>query len=363
MGNINWKMVIGGAAIFVLGIASTWVGPQTSLRPELTIAQPSLYDEAAVTSIYDRSGSAVFEIQTAQTTTRGRVYSQGLGSGFLIKDDGSILTNNHVIDGASRIYVVLSNGRAVTANVIGTDPIHDLALIKVDPSSISGITPLVLADSAVVKPGQMAIAVGSPFGLQQSITVGVISGLNRSVAGSRLTGMLQTDAALNPGNSGGPLLNAAGEVIGINTAIEAQPGATGIGYAVPSNVAKNVLPTLSAGKPVQQAWIGISYLGINAELAQQLELPVNQGIYLASVISGSPAERAGLKGSGASTNGTPLPFGDIITAVDGYTIKGIPDFLSYVSGKQVGDEVTFGVLRAGNSINIVVTLGIRPPTY
>lgn len=360
MGNVNWKIVTGGVAIFVLGIATAWAGPMTPVRPQATMAQPVLYDEGTVTSIYDKSSPAIVEIDVTQASSRGRVVGEGQGSGFLINADGTIMTNNHVIENASRVSVVFNNGKTVSATIVGTDPVHDLALIKVDPSAVSGVTPLTLADSTTVKPGQMAIAMGAPFGLDETITVGVISGLNRSVSGSQLTGMLQTDAALNPGNSGGPLLNANGEVIGINTAIEGQPGASGIGFAIPSSVAKSVLPALSSGKPAQRVYMGISGLALNANVARQLNLSVNQGIYLVNVVPDSPADKAGLKGSGVSQNGSPSAGGDVITAVDGRAVKSVGDLSSHLSGKQVGDQVALSVLRAGNSIEITLTLGARP---
>lgn len=359
MGKTNWKMVAGGVAIFVLGIAAAWVGPMNAFIPETTLAQPALYDEGTVTSIFEKSTPAIVEIDTTQTTMRGRV-AQGQGTGFLVKNDGTILTNNHVVEGASKVTVVFSNGKTVSANVIGTDALHDLAVIRVVPSAVTGVTPLTLGDSGTLKPGQMAIAIGFPFGLDESITVGVISGLNRRVGSSQLNGMIQTDAALNPGNSGGPLLNANGEVIGINTATEAQPGANGIGFAVPSNVVKNVLPTLSAGKPVQRVYMGITGQALNANIAQQLGLSIEQGIYIINVAAGSPADKAGLKGSGASTNGTLTAGGDIINAVDGRTVKTVNDLTAELFSKQVGDQIRLGVIRGGNSINITLTLGAWP---
>lgn len=362
MGSINWKIVAGGIAIFVIGIAAAWVGPLTTMRPELTLAQPALFDEGTVTSIYDRSSPAIVEIETTQATTRGRIYAQGQGSGFVVKNDGTILTNNHVVEGTSTVTVIFSNGKTVKASVIGTDATHDLAVIKVDPSAVSGITPLTLGDSSALKPGQMAVAMGAPFGLDESITVGVISGLNRSVSGSQLVGMVQTDAALNPGNSGGPLLNAKGEVIGINTATESKLGATGIGFAIPSNVARNVLPALSAGKPVQRVYMGITGLALNSNVAQQLNLSVEQGVYVVNVVAGSPADKAGLKGSGASTNGTPSTGGDVISTVNGHAIKSVADLSAYLSEKQVGDQIKLAILRAGSSINITLTLGAWPST-
>jgi S1-C subfamily serine protease len=207
----------------------------------------------------------------------------------------------------------------------------------------------------------LAIAIGNPYGLDQTVTVGVISGLNRTIG--NLTGMLQTDAALNPGNSGGPLLDANGAVIGVNTAIETGTMGTsahGIGFAVPSNVVKNELATLESGKAVARPWIGISGVTLTASLAQQLTLTVNQGVYVVSVVAGSPAESAGLKGSNLDTNGNPAAGGDLITAADGKTMNAIGDLQAYVATKNVGDVVTLTVLRGGVSTSISVTLGARP---
>jgi S1-C subfamily serine protease len=273
----------------------------------------------------------------------------------------NILTNNHVVEGATSVTVKFKNGNTVTGKVLGTDAVADLAVVSVDASAVSGITPLTLGDSSAVTPGQLAIAIGNPYGLDQTVTVGVISGLNRTIG--NLTGMLQTDAALNPGNSGGPLLDANGAVIGVNTAIETGTMGTsahGIGFAVPSNVVKNELATLESGKAVARPWIGISGVTLTASLAQQLTLTVNQGVYVVSVVAGSPAETAGLKGSNLDTNGNPAAGGDLITAADGKTMNAIGDLQAYVATKNVGDVVTLTVLRGGVSTSISVTLGARP---
>ncbi len=194
----------------------------------------------------------------------------------------------------------------MNAKVVGTDAIDDLAIISVDTSAVSGITPLNLGDSSAVKPGQMAIAIGNPYGYDNTVTVGVISGVNRTISGSNYTGMLQTDAAINPGNSGGPLLDANGAVIGINTAIETTAtGARGIGFAVASNMAKKAVPNLEAGQQVARPWMGISGTSVTQSLAQSLGLSVNQGVYVVNVASGSPAATAGLKGGNLDANGNP----------------------------------------------------------
>ena len=251
------------AVIVVLVVAAVAysIGSGAILAPSSVSAATTLYNQDTVTSIYSTASPAVVEIGVTQQNAGplGRFYQEGQGSGFLIDQNGYILTNEHVVDGAASVQVKLSNGQTVNATVTGTDAIDDLAIIKVDATAVSTIDPLTLGDSSAVKVGQMAIAIGNPFGLDNTVTVGVISGLNRSVNG--ITGMLQTDASLNPGNSGGPLLDANGEVIGINTAIETgsamSGGARGIGFAVPSNTAKNVLDDLKAGKQVARPWLGI----------------------------------------------------------------------------------------------------------
>jgi S1-C subfamily serine protease len=359
MKKANWKIVTALIAVFVLGVVFAWVGPLASVTPEPASAAPVLYNEETVTAIYNNASPAVVEITVQGIGIMGS-FIQGEGSGFLVDGDGNILTNNHVVDGASRVSVIFKNGTTVDASVVGTDSVHDLALIHVEPSTISGITPLQLGDSSTVKPGQMAIAIGAPYGLVDTITVGVISGLDRNISGSSLTGMLQTDAALNPGNSGGPLLNADGEVIGINTAVETQSGARGIGFAVPSNVAKLALPNLKAGKQVQRVWLGITGLALDADLAKQLDLPVNQGVYVVNVVSGSPADKAGLKGSGSGSGGVPATGGDVITTVDGNALKSVTDLTNYFAGKQVGDQVTLSILRGGSTMSVTVTLAAWP---
>jgi S1-C subfamily serine protease len=322
-----------------------------------------IYNANTVTSVYETASPAVFKVEVAETSTGmfGRSLQQGQGTGFLIDDQGHLLTNNHVVDGSSSVKVVLQNGDTVDAKILGTDAIDDLAVISVNVSSVSGIKPLQLGDSNAVKPGQMAIAIGNPFGLEDSVTVGIISGLNRTVNGSNLRGMLQTDAALNPGNSGGPLLDASGLVIGINTAIESTAtGASNIGFAVPSNVAKNVLSDLMASKTITRPWLGISGRALTQSISQSLGLSVAEGVYVMSVTKDSPAEKAGLKGSGLDSSGTLTKGGDVITAVDGKTIKTVEAISTYLLTKKVGDTVTLTVLRDGGNLSLPVILGTWP---
>ncbi len=282
----------------------------------------------------------------------------GTGSGFLIDDEGHIITNNHVIEGVSSVSVTLSDGTEIDASVLGTDPVDDIALLRVDPADVAGIEPLTLADSDNLLPGQLAIAIGSPFGLEGSITVGVISGLDRSLTGDDgrpIVGVIQTDAALNPGNSGGPLLNSSGEVIGINTAIEGQL-ADGVGYSVPINTVKDVVSRLERGETVSRPWLGISGTTINSAVSDALSLDADGGIYVLEVVPGSPADEAGLVGGGTTAGGEPGAGGDVITAADGEALASIDDLIEFLNGKEAGAEVSLSVDRDGAIVSVDVTL-------
>jgi S1-C subfamily serine protease len=363
---LKGKIVIVLSALLIVG-ASFALGTSVHLVANTTSAAPTLYNQDTTTSIYNSASPAVVEINVTQTVNSmfGNSTEEGLGSGFLIDNQGHILTNNHVVDGATTVQVTLSNGNTVNGKVLGTDPVDDLAVVSVDPTAVSGITPLQLGDSSLVVPGQMAIAIGNPLGYTDSITVGVISGLNRSLttndSSSYLTGMLQTDAAINPGNSGGPLLNDQGMVIGINTAAEiGATGADGIGFAIPSNLAAKLLPDLIAGKTVTRPWLGISGTDLTQATASSLGLSVNKGVYVVSVVANSPAEEAGLKAGGANADGTLVAGGDVITAVDGKSVTSVDDLSAYLNTKNVGDKVNLTVLRNGQSITIQVTLAAWP---
>jgi S1-C subfamily serine protease len=359
--------VIAVLIVVVIAAGAYVAGSGAFFAPQQASAQAALYSQDTVTSVYNKASPAVVEIDVTQQGTGNGLFrslQEGKGSGFIVDSArGYILTNNHVVEGASTLNVKLSNGKTVAAKVLGTDTIGDLAVISVDASATSGITQLTLGDSSAVVPGQMAIAIGNPYGYDNTITVGVISGVNRTIPGSSYTGMLQTDAAINPGNSGGPLLDINSNVIGINTAIESTAtGARGIGFAVSSNTAKKALPDLEAGKQVSRPWLGISGTSITTALTQQLNISVNQGVYVVSVVSGGPAAAAGLKGASTDANGQPTAGGDIITAIDGKNMATIQDVQNYVASKNVGDVVTLTILRSGSQQNVQVTLGGRPAT-
>ncbi len=325
-------------------------------------------DENTLMSLYETKIPAVVMVQVtiaSQGTTSpfgfGTPQQQGQGSGFIIDTDGHILTNYHVVGDASKIKVVLHNGQTMDAQVVGTDKENDLALIKVNLPADSGAVPLTLGDSDAIKPGQMAIAIGSPYGLEGYITAGIVSGTGRSMPGSTerpIANVIQTDAAINPGNSGGPLLNSKGEVIGINTAIE--PSSNGIGFCVPINTAKILLPALLKGGEVKNAWLGIAGVDIDEELASKLSLPVKSGVYIVNVTKDSPAEKASLKDSGEDQQNEPAAGGDIIVAVDGKTVTKVENLIIYFNTRTPGDKVTLSIYRDGKSQMVDVTLGEWP---
>lgn len=358
--------IITVVVVVVVALAAYTIGAGKLFVPTTASAALALYDQSTVTTVYNAVSPAVVEVDMTEGGSFFFNQTSGLGSGILVDSEGYILTNNHVVDGATSVSVKLDNGNTVAATVVGKDAIDDLAVIKVDASAVSSITPLTLGDSSQIQPGQMAIAIGNPFGLDDTVTVGVISGLDRSLG--NLTGLIQTDASINPGNSGGPLLvvdsTGTGVVIGINTAIETSPtGVTGIGFAVPSNVAARVLPSLKAGTTLTRPWIGISGTAVTTTLAEQLSLPVTSGVYVISVTADSPAQAAGLIGGNLDTNGSPASGGDIITAIDGQSVAAVPDISNYINtNKKVGDTITLSVLRNGSQQQVQVTLGTWPDT-
>jgi len=348
------------------------IPPAASPEQPIPVAGTSpvvaLYNEDSIVALYEQAIPAVVELRTVvggngpASGIFGTPEMQGQGSGFVIDGAGHILTNYHVVDGASQVTVTLHDGGVISAQVVGSDRESDIALLQVEAGKLGGISPLPLADSDTVRPGQMAIALGSPFGLEGSITVGIVSGLGRSLEsiGERpILDMLQTDAAINPGNSGGPLLNSKGEVVGINTAVQA--ASSGIGFAIPINDAKSLLPELLQGGEVSNPWLGISGAGIDAELAAELNLSADHGVYVVSVLAGSPAEKAGLIAAG-NDQGQPAPGGDIITAVDGRPVSTVADLLEYFNTKRVGDQVSLSVTRGSETLTVTVTLGEWPGT-
>ena len=343
--------------------------------------------ESAVAAIYNQVSPAIVQVLVqgaSQTTPFGQVPQSGEGSGIVVDNKGDILTNYHVVADAQAIQVTLADGTSLDARLLGSDPGDDLAVINVDlsqPGAASAkLAAATLGDSDQVKPGQIAIAIGNPFGLDDTLTVGFISAVNRTRdegADSRpIRGIIQTDAAINPGNSGGALVNSKGEVIGITSSIDSPvEGSVGVGFAIPINTAKAVLQRMIDGQTIQHAYLGITSQDLTPMLAQQLGLSTTQGVYVIHVAAGSPAEKAGLKGAVATTtNQRRTPWlqvtpqassslakgGDVITAIDGKQVVSSDDISAYLDSKQVGDTVTLSIVRDGTARTLTATLAAWP---
>lgn len=317
-----------------------------------------LAQDQLLADVYQRVNPAVVNI----------TFAQGSGSGFVYDDQGHIITNNHVVENHGKLWVTFADGTMVPAKVVGTDPGSDLAVIQVDVTSAK-LTPVTLGDSESLRVGQLAVAIGNPFGLEGTMTTGIISALGRVMpSGSSsfaIVDLIQTDAPINPGNSGGPLLDSAGRVVGVNTLIFTQTGASsGVGLAVPVSAVKRVVPVLISKGHYAHAWLGISGRAITPALAEELSLTVQQGVLVDSVTAGGPAERAGIRGgSRSSQRNVPSASadGDIIVAVNDFEVKSFDDLVSYLArNTEAGQKLTLTVLRDGQRQRIEVTLTERP---
>jgi 2-alkenal reductase len=328
---------------------------QLPAKPSAALGQLFAHEEAFI-DLFERVNSSVVHIGV----------DDGQGSGFVYDEAGYIITNNHVVALASAIVVTFADGEQLDAEVVGTDPGSDLAVLKVDakPGLLKSVK---LANSDELRVGQLVVAIGSPFGLANTLTTGVISGLDRQFPGAEAPGggrysipdIIQTDAAINPGNSGGPLLDMRGYVIGVNTAIESPVrGSSGVGFAVPANVVAVVVPQLIESGSVSHPWLGISGSELNASLAESLGLDRSQrGIAVGDVIAGGPSEDAGLL---AANQATGLG-GDVIIGIEDQEVTEFDDLLGYiVEQARVGQTVDLLILRDGQEITVPVTLGERP---
>jgi S1-C subfamily serine protease len=353
-----------------------WVVTATPAPPE---QQPTLnpqqlidIEEQLVVSAYQQVSPAVVHI-----TSRAYVYSffyevipqEGSGSGFVYDLQGHVLTNYHVIEGAEELEVTLAGGAIVPAWVIGADPYNDLAVLKIDvPPEM--LHPVELGTSTDLRVGERTIAIGNPFGLDRTLTTGVISSLGRVIerADDRpLAEVIQTDAAINPGNSGGPLLNSRGQVIGVNTAIQSPSGGSvGIGFAVPVDTVKRVVPELIARGRYPHPWIGFEGQAyrVTPALADALDLAVERGLLIARIYRDSPAHRAGLQGADRRVQvgrSVILVGGDIVTAIDGLALESADELTIYLeTKKRPGDEVTLTYWRDGKELSATLTLAERP---
>ena len=296
--------------------------------------------------------------------------STALGSGFVYDNQGHIITNHHVIDGATTADVTFTDGNTYSAKVIGKDPDADIAVLQItDNFSEEKVMPLPVANSSSLRPGDQLIAIGNPFGLSGTITTGIVSGEGRLLpnpdTGFSIPNIIQTDAPINPGNSGGPLLNIQGQVIGMNTAILSRTGSySGVGFAIPSNTIAKEVPVLIKGGTYAHPWLGIAGGKITPDIVQIASLPRNyKGVVVGSVQPGSPADKAGIQALTQDMAGSNTRIGDIITSIDGHPTRQIDDIINYVdSNKNVGDNVKLTINRNGQTTDVAATLQARPDT-
>jgi 2-alkenal reductase len=332
-------------------------------------------EEILLTNLYDRVNPSVVNIDVVGGS-QASLAEFGSGSGFVIDLDGRIVTNNHVVEDAQTIYVTFAGGFVAEAGLVGRDPSSDLAVLRVDVDPAI-LHPVELGDSDQVKVGQRVVAIGNPFGLVGTMTVGIVSGVGRTLPAETLSAsgnyqnpdIIQTDAAINPGNSGGPLLDSYGRVVGVNTAIRTADGNranSGVGFAVPVNTVRRIVPQLIRSGRAAYPYLGVTSAGIFslAEVADALHLPTSRGVLIQEIVPGGPADKAGLRGGNRqeTVRGIPLAVGgDIIIAVDGTPIDSFDHMISYLIAKtEVGQVVKITFLRGDQTLEVDLTVGERP---
>jgi S1-C subfamily serine protease len=373
-------LALGGAALLGdLGKSTTVREVQASASSASQTATPSAKG-LSINDIYRRAAPGVVQVTstTLVSVTADPFFGnplfpqqqrqQSLGSGFVVDKAGHIVTNFHVVDGAKQVRVSFSNGASMKATVVGTDPSSDLAVLKIDASS-RALTPLALGDSDQMKVGDPVVAIGNPFGLDRTVTAGIVSAIQRAITapnGYTIDHVIQTDAAINHGNSGGPLLNGRGQVIGVNSQIETGSGTggnVGVGFAIPSNTVKSVIAQLIREGHIDRAFIGISAVPITRDLARVFRLPVSKGLLVQSVQPGSGAAKAGLK---AGTTQVVLAGesynlgGDIIVGAGGTPVASLDKLRDLVAARKPGDKLRLQVYRGSKQTGIQVELGRQP---
>ena len=370
-----------GTAMIAAGQSQPSENPtlQSSLSASPSLPPPSSSTSTSLPDIFQKVENSVVQITSTKSNPNEIIIENGvpatgkstaLGSGFVYDNQGHIVTNYHVTNGARRADVTFTDGNTYSANVVGKDPNSDLTVLQITSGfSQENVKPLPLANSSAVRPGQQVIAIGNPFGLSGTITTGIVSQKGRllpnSDTGFSIPDTIQTDAAINPGNSGGPLLNAQGQVIGMNTAIFSSTGVySGVGFAIPSNTIAKEVPILIKDGTYTHPWLGIAGSSITPEIAQSAGLPRNyKGVVIGSVQSGSPADKAGLQATTQDMSGSNTHIGDIITAIDGHPTRQIDDIINYIdSNKNVGDNVKLTINRNGQTMDVTATLQARPNT-
>jgi S1-C subfamily serine protease len=366
--------VLAGVVVFLIGglgiPGGVWPERDSFIQGrDLRAALAYTPDEEINIRVYRAASPAVVNITTTAVDYDfflNPVPKEGTGSGAIIDRLGHILTNFHVIDGARRLEVTLADGNKWGAQPVGADPSNDLAVIKIDAPA-ERLTAIPLGDSSKLVVGQKVLVIGNPFGFERTLTVGIVSSLGRSIRadnGRLIRGIIQTDAAINPGNSGGPLLNASGEIVGVSTAIfSPSGGSVGVGFAVPINTAKRLIPELISRGYIARPYLGITGHEVFPALAQALRLPVKEGIMVVEVTPGSPAQRAGIRGGDRSVqvgNMIVRVGGDIITEVDQVKVRTFEELSDFIDAKRPGDSVTLSFNRQGKPTAVEVRLRERP---
>lgn len=331
-------------------------------------------------NIYARVTPSVVNIDVTVSSSQSSIVDQSSGSGFIYDDAGHIITNAHVVNGATDILITFHDGYVASATLVGLDAYSDIAVVKLEDVDRSRLYPVVFGNSETLRVGERAIAIGNPFGLASSMTAGIVSGLGRQLPSAELLGnslvsfnnpsIIQVDTDINPGNSGGPLLNSRGQVIGVNTAIRTESGVfSGVGFAVPAQTVLRVVPELIERGKVDYSWLGISTVpagnGLSvAGMATQLELPVTSGVLIEGVTPNSPAAKAGLRGGDhpVAVRGREVcAGGDIIVAVNDYYVDDMDDLVAYlVTNTRPGDTVTMLIIRGGETFDLPLKLESRP---
>jgi len=367
---------LGGAvavgAVALLGglEGSTTTVVTETAPPPSTLAAPSA-DAMSVNEIYERAAPGVVQIASTSRTAdafSGDVHPSALGSGFVVDKAGHIVTNFHVVEDAGEIRVSFSNRDTVEAELVGTDPSTDLAVLRVE-SQASALTPLPLGDSDTVRVGDPVVAIGNPFGLDRTATAGIVSALQRLITAPNqftIDHVIQTDAPINRGNSGGPLLNARGEVIGVNTQIETggiSTGNVGIGFSVPSNTVEDVVAQILQTGRAEHAYLGIAGHAVTADLAETYNLPVESGILVEEVRPASGAAKAGLEAGETRVVVAGETYdlgGDIIVAAGGEQISSIEELRDAIAARKPGDKIKLRIYRDAKKTSVTVTLGRQP---
>jgi S1-C subfamily serine protease len=366
-----------GAALIATGVIDTGGDTKVVERqaPLATESQPASSEKGTgltVSDIYRKAGPGVafIEAQIVEQTQNPFGFpeqqrGEASGSGFVLNGEGYIATNAHVVDGADSVHVRFGHGSPVPAKIVGKDLSTDLAVLKVDPSKVE-LTPVPLGTSSGVRVGDPVVAIGNPFGYEDTVTTGIVSALGREIQAPNtftIDHAIQTDAAINPGNSGGPLLDSNGRVIGINSQIATgggDKGSVGIGFAIPVDLAKKVFPQLIRSGEVKHAYIGVTTVGVTAALARDLNLPADQGALVQSIAPGSPADRAGIRAGSTQVGSQVVAGGDLIVGVDGQPVKTPEDISRAIADDEPGDSVRIDYYRGGARKSATVALANRP---